>query len=65
MKPPTPPAPPHEPGHGPAVGSYGVAVSYERGNPVHHKTLGGPHIETLIIRELSLSKFTTHNDFYF
>jgi len=32
--PPPPPGPPYEPRHGPTVGSYGVAVSYERGTPV-------------------------------
>ena len=30
---PTPLGPPWEPGHGPTVGSYGVAVSYRRGSP--------------------------------
>ena len=33
-KPPFPLGPPYEPRHGPTVGSYGVAVSYERGTPV-------------------------------
>ena len=31
---PTPLGPPYDPGHGPTVGSYGAAVSYERGTPV-------------------------------
>ena len=36
-KPPSPLGPPYEPKHGPTVGSYGVAVSYERGTPVRQE----------------------------
>ena len=36
-KTPTPLGPPYDPRHGPTVGSYGVAVSCERGTPVHQR----------------------------
>jgi hypothetical protein len=46
MKPPTPLGPPYGPRHSPTVGSYGEAVSNERGMPVL-KTLG-PHFASVI-----------------
>ena len=50
---PPPPRPRQEPRHGPTLGFYGVAVSYERRTPVAHFTVTDAHLARISGREWS------------